>query len=172
MFKIIKPLPEPPYKLDWGCSNQCREGYVGIDIREGTKASILIDKDGYSEFQSNTASEIISEHSLEHNEYEDARYLLSTWNRILIEGGILKIYVPCWKKADPKHKENFIMYVCGAMRHKDDFHYSQWDYWLLKSFLIIAGFKEENIKEVVYPGPNHALPSSPLFGTLAVEALK
>ncbi len=173
MFEIIKEVNwELPLRFDWGCGNYLGLGYTGVDIRRNTLASIICDKEGWKEFPDECAVEFRSEHSLEHFNYIDALDLLRLVNRILVRGGICRIYVPSWSKVDPGFKDNAIMYIWGARDYRENFHNSQWDFLLLKMFLIMAGFEEAKIREVLYPGPNHKLPGDPLFGTLAIEVVK
>lgn len=162
-----------PLKLEWGCGNYLGIGYTGVDIRENTRASIICDKEGWKEIPNECASEIRSEHNWEHMEYEDSIELGKLYHRILVPGGICRIYVPDLSRVVPeRNKDIAIMYVWGKRDYENNYHHSWWNFWLIKHFLTLSGFKENLIKEIPYIGPNHEYRNRNMTWTLGVEVFK
>jgi predicted SAM-dependent methyltransferase len=82
-------------KLDFGCGNKCKKGFLGVDIRklDGVKFvcnSWEIDK--YIEI--NSVSNVFSRHFLEHLTFHQSDLTLKVWSDILKINGIVEIIVP------------------------------------------------------------------------------
>lgn len=96
-------------KLNLGCGNDIREGYVNLDIAKLQGVDIVWDINKLPlPFKKEEFDEILCNDVLEHVEYIP---LLKDLHRILKKGGIIKIRVPHFTSknlyADPKHKHGF-----------------------------------------------------------------
>lgn len=74
-------------RLDVGCGESPRPGYVGIDARNGRLAHELPYEDG-------TVDEIRASHVLEHYSHRSTLAVLQHWHAKLKPGGVVRIAVP------------------------------------------------------------------------------
>jgi predicted SAM-dependent methyltransferase/glycosyltransferase involved in cell wall biosynthesis len=82
-------------RLDVGCGEKCREGYIGVDVRALRGVSVVCNAwDLEQHFAPGTVDEIHSRHFLEHLTFEQGRVTLRAFRKVLREGGRLHIIVP------------------------------------------------------------------------------
>jgi predicted SAM-dependent methyltransferase len=96
-----------PSKLNLGCGNTCKSGFLNIDLFPG--GDLTLDLRKGLPFQSNSCEIIFSEHFLEHIDYpEPISYLLGECLRVLRPGGVLTFSVPDteWPLLDYRHGPN------------------------------------------------------------------
>jgi ubiquinone/menaquinone biosynthesis C-methylase UbiE len=91
-------------KLNLGCDNKLLEDWVNVDIHEPkfVKTDIVFVKDDVCKleaFKDNSADTIRAYHLLEHLKYPDARGFLKACYRVLKEGGMLELEMPCLLKC-------------------------------------------------------------------------
>ena len=139
-------------KLDLGCGQKPREGYIGVDLCEG--AEVQCDMTALPEEWEGKVDEIMCIHSFEHLSYRQADCALLEWRRVLKDGGTLAIEVPDLKQACLSFlkDENNLTYGIGRLygpQWEDEgllgVHKSGWTPRLLSNTLGHAGFK--NIKQ-------------------------
>ena len=84
---------QPPYKLNIGCGNNIKEGWINIDINP--PADLTIDVRNGLSFQNNSCELIYSEHFLEHLSYpyESIPFLKECY-RVLSPGCVIHVGVP------------------------------------------------------------------------------
>lgn len=110
-------------KINLGCGNDIRSGYVNIDIAKLPGVDLVYDLEKVPlPFANESVEEIVCQDVLEHINYIP---LLQDLHRILITGGILKIRVPHFTSRnnfiDPTHRrlfsvETFDFFVKNADR--------------------------------------------------------
>lgn len=115
----IKNLKNPaPYKLNLGCGDRTKEGWLNIDVLP--PAELRFDVRRGLPFPNNTCTTVYLEHMLEHMSYPDEimPFLKECW-RVLAKNGIIHIGVPdgdylmaaCMKKPiDPEFLKKARMY--------------------------------------------------------------
>ena len=134
-------------KYEWGCGNNKRQGFVGVDIDEGKRCDIVCDRNGFDQFPLNVASEIFSSHFIEHLEYYEVQEILTLWGKLLKHGGNLYICFPDLRKVDPLANSKIALNFAYAETRKGyDIHKSFWSSWLMCKFLKEANYT--NIREI------------------------
>ncbi len=95
-------------KLNLGCGDFKKEGYINSDISERTKPDILLNLDQIPyPFKNNVFDIIEADHVLEH--LSEPFEVMKELHRILNTGGRLEIRVPHFSRAlsHPQHKAGF-----------------------------------------------------------------
>jgi SAM-dependent methyltransferase len=97
-------------KLNLGCGQNMREGFVNIDKHPTFAPDMLWDLEQTPyPFEANSVNEIAATHVLEHLGQSTDVFLaiIKEWHRILVPGGIIDITVPCFRSdaywGDPTH---------------------------------------------------------------------
>ena len=80
-------------KLNLGCENDIREGYVNCDFYNNQKADMTFDC-SVLPFDDNSVDEILAYHLIEHFDYYAAQKLLEEWYRALKPGGKIHLETP------------------------------------------------------------------------------
>lgn len=88
------PATTAPLRLNIGCGDTARPGYVGVDIRPAGGADHVAAAWDLSAFGPASVAEIYSRHMLEHLDPNDARRTLAAWLAALQPGGQLRLIVP------------------------------------------------------------------------------
>lgn len=133
---------ENPVKLNVGCGNDIKEGYINIDMYNN-KLGIDVNADLMRlPFKNNCVDEIFISHTMEHIGIYGVPKTLSEFNRVMKIGAKLVISVPdldscidVWKSKDDQRKYRDQEYVFGGQSHDGDFH--------------LNGFNENNLKWVL-----------------------
>lgn len=104
-------LPQPlPTRLNLGCGQFPRDGFLNVDIDESTKAEVFMDLnriEHYRVFPSKHFELIVMDHVLEH--LDDVFSVIRELHRILKPGGTLEIRVPHFSRGitHPQHQHGF-----------------------------------------------------------------
>lgn len=103
-------------KLDLGCGNTVKKGFIGVDLYSINPEKSIIKKDclEYIEgLKSNSVTEIYTRHFLEHVDRLDKYFI--EFGRVLKKGGKITIIVPHHSNpyyySDPTHKNFFGLYT-------------------------------------------------------------
>ncbi len=133
-------------KLHLGCGNLKLPNYINIDLLSA-KADIKLDITNLSIFNNNTIDEIYVSHTLEHFNRNKILCILLEWNRVLKDGGILRIAVPDFEKVVKIYNKNhditeLIGFLNGGQRNIYDFHYINFDIHVLTAILTTCGYSE------------------------------
>jgi SAM-dependent methyltransferase len=110
-----------PLRLNLGCGNKRREGFIGVDI--GAFDAVDVRQDVLSYLRSlgdATVQEIYSRHFLEHLEPPALQELLAQVDRVVRPGGRIHFIVPHFSNpyfhSDPTHRQAFgvhtFSYLC------------------------------------------------------------
>jgi len=110
-----------PPKLNLGAGGMPLDGYVNVDIKNGSEAYPLNCPD-------NSVQEIRASHLLEHFPRNEVQNVLKDWVRALVPGGVLKIAVPDFdyivaaysngRRYDPLIEA----YLFGGQVNANDYH--------------------------------------------------
>jgi len=100
-------------KLNLGCGDDKREGYVNIDLYNAN-ADLQCDVAGLP-YNDNTVDEIFSSHVIEHFDWRAGWEVLREWYRVLKPGGVLKIETPdfhwsCAAFVNGTHQQRIRLY--------------------------------------------------------------
>jgi SAM-dependent methyltransferase len=102
-------LDNSKVKLNIGCGNDIRPGYINCDKVEIPGVDQIVDLDGILPFEGESIDEILLIDVLEH--VNDIIKTMEELHRILKKGGRVSIRVPYWNSwatyADPTHKRGF-----------------------------------------------------------------
>ena len=122
-----------PIRLNLGCGNNIRTGYINIDFEEHEGVDMILDLNECKlPFGDNTVDEIILFHVLEH--ITDRYGLIRECWRVLKPNGILHMKLPT-KIVDITHQ---------SYEHRKDYFYP------LYNKVEIGGFQSDNLFELVY----------------------
>lgn len=78
-------------KLNLGCSNDIKEGYINIDLYHKDPKVKIADVKNLDFLDDNTVSEIIAHDVLEHLPFNQSSAVIKEWCRVLTTGGIISI---------------------------------------------------------------------------------
>lgn len=104
-------LPSPlPTRLNLGCGQFPREGFLNVDHDPAAKADLRLDLSdlrGYDAFPANHFDVIVMDHVLEH--LDDVFGVMGVVHRLLKPGGRLELRVPHFSRGitHPEHKHGF-----------------------------------------------------------------
>jgi len=97
----------PELKLDLGCGNNKKEGFVGVDCIKFPAVDIVADLKDPWPWESNSVFEVHSSHFIEHLSQKERCHFANELYRVLIPGGKATIIVPHWASCraygDPTH---------------------------------------------------------------------
>jgi ubiquinone/menaquinone biosynthesis C-methylase UbiE len=89
-------------KVDLGCGNNKKKGFIGIDIAPLKQVDLVCDVEKYGiPFQTNSIDAIVSFHFLEH--VENVPFVIKEIYRVLKRGGIAEIVVPHFSNIGAYH---------------------------------------------------------------------
>lgn len=130
-------LARPMVRLNLGCGAVRLEGYVNLDIKDGTDVRKLPYKDG-------TVDEVYASHLLEHFDYDnEVPDVLKEWVRVLRPGGILRLSVPDVDKYCKERStlNSFMLdrVFLGGHKDENDRHGSVFDETKLRQAMGTAG---------------------------------
>lgn len=116
-------------KLNLGCGNKIRKGYVNVDIAKlpGVDKVVDLNKFPYP-FKDNTFSEVFCDNVLEH--LDDLNKVMEELHRILQKDGKLVVKVPYYAQvgaySDPTHKHLFTLYTMDyyCKRKKTNYYFN------------------------------------------------
>ena len=135
-----------PVQLHLGCGKKKLPGFIHVDLLPYDHIDYKCDVGDMTEvFSNEVADEIYACHVLEHFPRCKILLVLSEWNRILKQDGLLRICVPDFQAVvkQYQHTGNLsqlqgVLY--GGQRDQLDYHQTTFDFSLLQCFLEDAGF--------------------------------
>ena len=127
-------------KLNLGCGNDIREGYINIDPYTNLKSVDMCADVLDLPFKDNTIDEIYISHVMEHMGIYNIPIVLLEFNRVLKERGLLIIRVPdlkdrlteFLKSEHPGTRIHTLDNIFGGQTHEGDFHKNGFDEEMLK----------------------------------------
>lgn len=153
--------PSGDLRLDFGCGENPREGFVGVDLRDLPSVKYVCAAWEIDKHVEAVVTEIYSRHFIEHLTFSQLDLTLRAWKKILVPGGKVQIIVPDMRyhigqfldtessrpsKANPEWTvlEHAIAGFWGWQREGDekmwDVHKSGYDFRLINMKLAEHGF--------------------------------
>ncbi|MCK9568368.1 methyltransferase domain-containing protein [Candidatus Pacearchaeota archaeon] len=112
-------------KLNLGCGNDYREGYINCDISPEVNPDKIVDLEKKLPFQDNSVDEIIIEHVMEH--FHEPLKLLKEFYRVCKNEAIIKIKVPYFSHESAfsmlDHYHQFTLTSFDALDKKHTCHW-------------------------------------------------
>ncbi len=129
-------------KLNLGCGNDLRNGYVNIDIAPINNLDHQIDASNLDDVcNDEEVDEILAVNVLNMLSYKEILNVLQHWVDKLKPGGTIKVVVPdlvelsrAFLNGELK-SDHFILQMYGKQEHEHDFHRTGFDVVLLQSVL-------------------------------------
>jgi len=137
-------------KLNLGCGDEIREGFLNVDIRKHGGVDVVCDVRGLP-FRDGSADEILASDIIEHIPWREVRAVLGEWRRVLKGGGRLEMRTPNleglillyrnrtvgWKREEGEEKgiDPIVERLYGAQDHEGNFHYVIFDPYSLENLL-------------------------------------
>lgn len=135
-------------RLNLGCENIKKEGWINIDINPKVEPDIVADvTDLSNHFKPNSVDEIYAGHLLEHLYPQEAITAVENWKSLLKEGGKLCVVVPDFKYLVKAYMGGSMSIEELAMEYVYSYvqpSHHRWIYDIesLIRFLEEAGFKD------------------------------
>jgi autotransporter strand-loop-strand O-heptosyltransferase len=134
---------EEKIKLNLGCGNDIRKGYINIDKYNNTGlVDFKFDLGDLSYFDDESVDEIFTAHVFEHISINDIYAVVNEWKRVLRPGGKLVLYLPnlehevkIWLESPDEDKFLNVHRIFGGQTHPGNAHYCGFNPGSLKSFL-------------------------------------
>jgi autotransporter strand-loop-strand O-heptosyltransferase len=130
---------ENPVKLNVGCGNDIKPGYINIDYLNNKRGVDLNADLMYLPFKDNCVDEIFMSHTLEHVGIYGVPKTLIEFNRVMKKGAKLVLKLPdlescvdVWKRKTESEKYSSQEYIFGGQSHGGDIH--------------MNGFTEKNLQ--------------------------
>lgn len=134
-------------KLDLGCGDWCRPGFIGIDRKFGCEV-FPVRWDNGTLLPDECATEIVASHILEHFSHKDTQAVLNEWVRVLRPGGVIRIAVPDFNfilnellNENPRELP-VVSYLFGGQRDEDDYHHNLFTEARLERYMAGAGLTD------------------------------
>lgn len=147
-------LPEI-VRLNLGCGNDIRSGYLNLDINPENSSIINCDV-RILPFKDNSVSEIIANDILDLFSHREIDNILKEWHRVLVDNGEITIRVPNLKAQIETYAKGdwdadvFTYMLFGSQTNPLDFRAVAFDIKSLSARLLRAGFKIIDIQELNY----------------------
>mgnify|MGYP006289761473 CR=1 FL=1 len=129
-------------KLNLGCGNDVREGYVNIDRYNNTGLVDMKADIGKLPFPDASVSEVFTNHVFEHIGINDIYGVLDEWKRVLKPNGKLVMNLPnletevkIWLEAPDDKKWTEVQRIFGSQSHEGNNHLCGFNPGSLRSFL-------------------------------------
>ena len=81
-------------KLNLGCGEDYRGGFVNVDMRKDVKADKVVDFEKGLPFKDNTFDYVYSRHVIEHLHPEKLKFVIDEIHRICKDGAIVEFHAP------------------------------------------------------------------------------
>ena len=134
-----------PLKLNLGCGEDYREGYINVDIRNLPRLDIKWRSDDLREYvKDQAAEEVLALDVLEYFPVREVAGALDEWVRMLAPGGVLQIKVPdldVLAKTLHDYPDNsvearhMVDRIYGGQDYPQNFHKSGFNLALLEQLL-------------------------------------
>lgn len=142
-------------KINLGCGDEIKEGYVNLDMRK-THESVVIGDVRNIPFPDEYFEEIFAKDIYEHVSFLESKDLIGHWLSKLKTGGkliivttslldILEGFNKSVSENNTKMVYHYIVKLFGGQWYEGNFHYTVGYFPLIKQILVSLGIKEENI---------------------------
>ena len=145
-----------PRRLNLGCGNDIRPGYLNIDLNAFQGPDLVADVSDPAFLPAEYYDEIVAQDVLEHLPRTDTLRVLQRWNRVLRLGGRLLLRIPSVEgiatllqrpeNQAPERQEELIQCLFGTQAYTGDYHYTSFTRTLLEHYLSEAGFTLDSLQ--------------------------
>ena len=153
---ISYKVKSTPIRLNLGCGNDIKKGYVNIDKYNNTGLVDSQDDLGDLSYPDGRVDEIYTSHVFEHIGINDMYGVMEEWRRVLRPNGELIIRIPNleqgirqWLNAPDENKWRELGAVFGSQTHTGNSHLCGFNKGSLKHFLESFDFEVTSIEEKV-----------------------
>jgi len=151
-------------KINYGCGNDYREGWVNVDVRQevkwksdGKQPDVLLNiDDKHLPFDDSSVDYILLDNVLEHIPVDKIDALLMEFHRILTpKGGVLDIYVPHFTGIGVKYLEHIRGYGINSFWYYEKYFDIQQELMLISRSPCSAlnTLKKLNVFNFIFNGP-------------------
>jgi SAM-dependent methyltransferase len=132
-------------KLNLGCHNRPKQGYVNVDKDKYDGVDIVCDVFNLSQWADGSVDEIYASNILEHAPHTKTESVLKEWHRVLKQGGVLCLSVPDFARAVELYQLTglqpwLINFLWGDQGYDGAFHYVCYDLPYISRILAKCGF--------------------------------
>lgn len=133
-------------KLNLGCHNSIRPGYINIDKDKYEGVDVVCDVSKLP-FPDNHVNEVYASNVLEHFPHTKTLEVLKEWHRVMAPGSVLKISVPDFDRAIEVYQKKglcdwIVNLLWGDQIYDGAFHYCAFNEPRLRDLLKKAGFED------------------------------
>ncbi len=142
---------KPGKKLNLGCGNDYREGYVNVDMNASHRVDLESDVTWLKTIADRSCVEVLAQDVLEHIPRARGATALKEWNRVLENGGTLRLRVPSLihllgllkdeNRQSVQEQKQLIQCLYGTQGYEGDFHFNGYTEVTLRQDLLAAGFE-------------------------------
>lgn len=142
---------KPGKKLNLGCGNDYREGYVNVDMNASHRVDLVSDVTWLKTIADRSCVEVLAQDVLEHIPRARGATALKEWNRVLENGGTLRLRVPSLihllgllrdeNRQSVQEQKQLIQCLYGTQGYEGDFHFNGYTEVTLRQDLLAAGFE-------------------------------
>lgn len=156
--QLPNPLPNP-LRLNLGCGNDVRNGFVNIDLFSSNPDVVGMDI-RQLELDDSTADLILASDILEHFSHRETDYLLREWARVLKPGGQIIVRCPSLRLQAEAYLRgdwdaDIASYmIFGGQTNPGDFHCNGFDKVTIEKHLTQAGLVIISTEEHNFPQTN------------------
>jgi hypothetical protein len=142
-----------PTKINVGCGQDKRPGYLNIDVDPQSRADLLIVNNDDSMIPRNYFEEVLAHDVLEHIPRARTLAALLDWADYLVDGGKLVLQtssilgVAAKLEQSPPYRQQHGWTAClfGNQAHPGDYHFTGFTELTLKVHLLAAGFRIDQL---------------------------
>ncbi len=156
--RLPEPLPAP-LKLNLGCGQDIREGFINIDLFSENPSVVAMDIRRL-ELPEDCAETILASDILEHFSHRETDSILKEWARVLKPGGELIIRCPSLRLQAKAYTSgvwdaDIASYmIFGGQTNPGDYHCTAFDKDSIKRHLENAGLEVDKFEEIDTPQNN------------------
>ena len=150
----IYDIERPPKRLNLGCGNDIKPGYINVDKYNNTKQVDYQWDLGKLEVEDGELDEIYTAHVFEHIGINDIYAVVEEWRRALKPNGDLIIRMPnlehevkIWLEAPAEKKWMEVSRIFGSQSHEGNTHFNGFNPDSLKSFIERFDFDVLEVRE-------------------------
>lgn len=128
-------------KLNLGCGNKIKEGYIGVDRYPCDAADVIADLDGNLPFKNEVISDVLLDNVIEH--VRSVPTLMQEIQRVCGDGAVVNIITPhfaslaSWR--DPTHIHHLSYFSMEHFEKKNVSHYTGGGFRILARRLSFGG---------------------------------
>jgi len=138
-------------KLNLGCGNKIRKGFIGVDIHKCAAAQIVTDLRLGLPFKDACVHQVLMDNTIEH--IPDISAMMKEIHRICIKGATLTIRTPHFASAsswiDPTHTHHLSCFSMDHFEKNEAAHYTGGGFRVVERKLSFGGILG-NIGKIIY----------------------